>query len=121
MTLCRLERDIFEGSRVREVGDQAEPRLADPRADAVEKGELPDRRKDRALVKELLHLVQDCLALLMVEFDRLLLVERVDVGVAAIDERAALDDIGFEPGRSVAEGAGARLDDVFEGSFPRIL
>src|SRR5215469_10305539 len=42
--LRRLDRNVFEGSRVREVRDQAEPRLADPWADAVDEPELPNRR-----------------------------------------------------------------------------
>jgi hypothetical protein len=46
----------------------------------------------------------------MVELHRLLLIERVDVGVAAIDKRAAFDDIGLVSGRSVAKGAGAGLE-----------
>src|SRR6516162_4661219 len=110
-----LQRDVFVGRGVWEACDQAEPRLADARSNTVEKGELPDRCKDCPLVHQLLHLVQDHLALLVVQFDRLLPIERVDVGVAAVDERAALDDVGFEAGRCVAKGAGTGQDDVFQG------
>src|SRR6516164_5153528 len=59
--------------------------------------------------------MQDCLSLLAVELDRLLLIERVDVGVAAIDKGAALDDVSLVPGCGVAKGAGASLDHVLEG------
>ena len=64
--------------------------------------------------------MQDRLALFMVELDRLLLVERVDVGVAAVDKRPTFDDVGLEARRGVAEGAGAGLDDVFKGLLARI-
>src|SRR5215469_9095306 len=65
-------------------------------------------------VDQLLHPMQHRLALLVVELNRLLLVERIDVGVAAIDKRAALDDISLVSGRGVAKSAGNGLDDVFE-------
>jgi hypothetical protein len=52
----------------------------------------------------------------MVELHRLLLIERVDVGVAAFD------DIGLVSGRSVAKGAGAesalRNDRVTQNANP---
>jgi hypothetical protein len=101
-----LKRDVLVRRGVGEPRDQSEPRLADARSDPIEKGKLPNRRKDRALVKELLHLVQYRLAFLAIELDCLLLVERVDVGVAAINKRTALDDVGLVAGRRVAEGAG---------------
>src|SRR6516162_3547188 len=71
-----FDRDVFEGSRVREVGDQAEPRFADPRADAVEKTQLPDRCVNHPLREDLLHLVEDRRAFLALELGCLLLVER---------------------------------------------
>src|ERR1041384_6655602 len=112
-----LERDVFIGRRVGEAGNQAEPGLADARADAVEEGELPDRRIDRALVNELLHPVQDRLALRTIELARLLPVERIHVRIAAVSKHAALDHLRLEPGGGVAEGAGRGLDDVLERLF----
>src|SRR6516164_10729897 len=53
--LCTLYRDVLVGCGVREPRDQAEPGFADPRSDAIEKSELPYRRKDSAFVKQLLH------------------------------------------------------------------
>ncbi len=50
----------------------------------------------------------------MVEFDRLLIEEFVDVRIAAIGIGAALDDESSEAGGGVAEGAAAALDDVLE-------
>ena len=58
--------------------------------------------------------MQDCLPLLVVELDRLLLVERVDVRVAAIDKGTAFDDVGLITRRRVAKGTRAGLDDVLE-------
>src|SRR5215204_7318041 len=88
-----LDRDVLVGRGVGEQRDPAEPGLADPRPDAVDEGELPDRRVHRPLVYDLLHLVQDRLALLRIDLDRLLTVQLVDFGVAAVGEPAALDHI----------------------------
>ena len=82
--LRALQRDVLVGSGVREPRDPAKPRLADARSDPVEKGQLPDRSKDRALVHQLLHLVQDRLPLLVVELNRLLLL-KLGVPEAAIE------------------------------------
>src|SRR4029077_3052960 len=109
--------DVLVRRRVGEAGDQPEPRLADPRANTVDKGQLPDRRVDRPLINQLLHLVQDRLALLVVEFYSLLLVELVEIGVAPINKNSALDDMGFKARRGVAERPGAGLNDVFERLF----
>src|SRR5215472_7801966 len=113
-SLRALDRDVLEGGGVGEIGDQAEPGLADPRSHTIDEAELPDRRVDRPLGHDLLHLVEDCCELLVVELGRLLLVELIDVGVAAIDIGAALDDKGLQPGRGVAERAAAAEDQVFE-------
>src|SRR5260370_10938054 len=109
-----LERDVLVGRGVGVAGDQAEPRLADPRPDAVEKAEQPDRRIDRPLVDQLLHLLQDRRALFAIKLDCLLLEHRVDVGVAAIGVGAALDVKRLEPRRRVAERAAAAIDDVLQ-------
>src|ERR1700686_520657 len=115
--LSALQGDVLVGRGVGETGDQPEPRLAHPRADAVDKGQLPDRRVDRPLVDRLLHLVQDRLAFLMIELDRLLLVELVEIGVAAVNKNAALGDMSLEAGCGVAKGARTRLNDVLERLF----
>ena len=52
-------------------------------------------------------------ALLVVEFGRLLLEQRVDIGVAAVDVGAAFDDKRIEAGRGIAERAAAGLDDAW--------
>src|SRR5437763_3146355 len=110
-----LYRDVLLGRGVGEAGDQTEGRRPDPRTDAVEKGELPDRREDRALVYELLHLVEERRALVAVQLGRLFLVQLVDVGVAAVNERSALYDISLEPGRGVAERRRAGLNHIAVG------
>src|SRR6516165_4345220 len=112
--LCALDRDVLEGCGVCEILDQPEPRLPDARPDAVDEGKLPDRCRDRLVVDELLDVIQDRLALFVVEDGCLLLIERIDVGVVAIGVGATLDDKGGEPGRGIAEGAAAAQDQVLE-------
>src|SRR5438132_4345392 len=78
--LRSFESNVLVGCRVGEAGDQTEPGLADPRAHAVDKGQLPDRRVDAPFINGLLHVVQDRLAFLMIELDRLLMVPFAAVG-----------------------------------------
>src|SRR5712671_6522478 len=59
LPLRALDRDVLERRRIGEAGDLAEGGLAHPRADAVEEGEVPDRRIDRFLVDQPLHLFKD--------------------------------------------------------------
>ena len=66
MFLQALYRDVLEGSCVGEARDQAKPRFSYPRSYAVDGGELQQRRVDRPLGDELLNLIQDRRALLVV-------------------------------------------------------
>jgi hypothetical protein len=68
-------------------------------------------------VHQLLHLVQQCLALLEIELGRLLLEQFVELRVAAIDIGAALGDESFDSSGGVAEGAAGVLDDILELLF----
>src|SRR6516225_7334357 len=108
--LCALDRDVLKGRGVGKVRDQPEPRLSDPRSDAIDKAELPDRRVNHPLGDDLLHLVEDRRTLLVVEFGGLLLVEGVDVGVAAIDIGATFDDKSLQARRGITEGPAAAED-----------
>ena len=63
--------------------------MLDPRADAVEKRELPDRRVDRLVVYEPLDAMQRRLASLGIDVRCLLGEQPVDVRIAAVDIRAA--------------------------------
>src|SRR5215471_2676579 len=99
-----LERHVFVRHRIREAPDPAEPRLAHARTDAPDAGELPDRRDQRALVDERLHALQDRGALGAVELADLLLEQRVDLRLRAVDVGAALDRERLQTGRGVAEG-----------------
>src|SRR5438105_314771 len=85
LRLRALDRDVLERRRIGEAGDLAERGLAHPRADTVEEGEFPDRRIDRLLADQPLHLFEDRRPLLRVEFVGLQWEEFVDVGIAAID------------------------------------
>src|ERR1700731_4677208 len=78
--LSGFQRDLFIGAGVGEARDQAEAGLADPRSMTVDEGELPDRRVHRALVDDLLHLLEDRAALLLVELGALLLEHLVEIG-----------------------------------------
>src|ERR1700740_1115177 len=97
--LRALDRDVLEGGGVGEI---------------LNKAELPERRINGSFGEDLLHLVKDRRALLVVELNRLLLVERIDVGVVAIDIGAALHDKSFQSGRGVAESTTAAKDQVLE-------
>src|SRR6516162_4808753 len=112
--LAAFQRDVFEGAGVREILNQAEPRFTYPRPRAVDKPKLPDRRINGPLGEDLLHLVQDLAALLAVQLGRLLLVERVDVGITAIDVGAPFDDVSFKARRGIAKGAAAAQDQVLQ-------
>jgi hypothetical protein len=61
-------------------------------------------------VDQPLHLFEDRRPLLRVEFVGLQWEEFVDVGIAAIDVRAALDDERGEPRRGVAECTARRAE-----------
>src|SRR6516162_8931073 len=108
--LGALDRNVLEGRGVWKAWDRPERGMADPGPGAVEKAELPDRREHHLLVDELLHLSEDRTALFLVEFVGLLRIERVDVGVAAIGEGAALDGERGHPGRRIAERAARAAD-----------
>src|SRR6185295_6736859 len=115
--LRTLQRKVFVGCGVRETGNETEARLGNARTDGIDKGELPDRRVDRPLMHYLLHLVQDRFPLGAIELNRLLPVERVDVGVGSIHEYAACDRLCLQPGSGVAESTRPCLDDIFKGLF----
>src|SRR4051812_34249116 len=95
LTLRALDRDVLVGRGVGKQRDPIEAGLADPRADAVEEGELPDRRIDRPLDHQLLDLEENGLAPPAIQLGRLLLVERIDIRVAAVGEDAALHEVGL--------------------------
>jgi len=82
--LPALERNVLVQRGVGKQRDPAKPRLAHARADTVDEGKLPDRRKDRPLDHQLPDLEEDRLAPRAIELAGLLLVERVDVRVAAV-------------------------------------
>src|SRR6266566_9601881 len=79
-----LDRDVLVWPGIGEGRDQPEPRLLDPRPKGVDEGQLPDRRKHRLVMEELLDLVQQRRALLLIQLGGLLMEQLIDVGVAAI-------------------------------------
>src|SRR5207237_6998174 len=97
-----LYRDVLVGCGIGEARYPGERRFTDARSDAVDEAQLPYRRIDRSLVNELLHLVQRGFTPLGVEFDGLLLVKLIKVGVAAVDIGSAFDVKCIESGGSVA-------------------
>ena len=78
---------------------------------------MEDRREDRLFEHKLLDFGQNCLAQGVVQLDRLLLVERVDIGVAAIRIGATFDYEGFKSSRYISYRGEATLDDVLEFLF----
>ena len=110
--LCALDRDVFVWPGVGEIFYQVEPGLADSGADTIDERQLPDRRDHRFLVHQLLHLLEDRSPSLMVELCGLLGRQCVDIGVAAINVGPGFDDEGVKASGSIAERAGAALDEV---------
>src|ERR1700750_2878151 len=110
--LRTFHRDVLIGGRVGKQRNPAEAGFADPRADTVDEGDLPDRPIDRALDHELLNLEQHGLALGAIQLARLLAIEIVDVRIAAVGEDPALNQVGFDARRGIAERAGPGLDDA---------
>src|SRR4029450_12737394 len=106
-----LQLHVFIRAGPREPGDEPDPRLFYPRAQTRQAGVEPDGRDDHLLVDELLDAVQGRLAPLRVQLVRLLLEEAVDIGVAAVDVRAAPDDEGLDSSRGIAEGAAGAGDE----------
>src|SRR5580704_4247330 len=111
-TSTTLQHQVFEGCCVGEAGDAPEARLDDTRTHAVDEAELPDRGVDCALADNLLHLVQDRLAALVVQLACLLHEQSVEIRVAAVSERAARDSVALQPRRGIAESRRPSLDDV---------
>src|SRR5262249_50763903 len=83
-------------------------------AGAVDGGLLPKRRVDRAIVDKLLDLVQRRLTPRAVEVARLLIEQRIDVGITAVDVGAALRHESFKTRGGVAEQAALALDEILE-------
>src|SRR2546428_49590 len=77
-------------------------RLRPPGADADQPGLLDARREHRALVHQLLDLVQQRLAALAVDLAGLIAEERVDVRIATVRANPAGDHEGLDPRRGVA-------------------
>src|SRR5262249_30334631 len=73
-----------------------------------------DRKDHGLLVDELLDAAENALAFLQIELVRLLLEERVDIGIAAVGVRAARDQEGLHARGRVAEDAAEPEDDVLE-------
>src|SRR5581483_4823562 len=91
--------------------DQHERRLLDARPDATRPHVLEDRRDADALVHQPLDLVEQQLALAAIELVRLLLVERVDVRVAAVGIGAvARNDLRHARGGVAIQRARAHAD-----------
>src|SRR5215468_2221627 len=83
-----LHPHVLDGRRPRVWVDEHEGRLHHFRAHPARPDEVVDGREPDALVEQALDLVQHGLALLPVRLPRLLLEERVDVGIAAVGEVA---------------------------------
>src|SRR5438270_10364093 len=102
-----LEADLFVWIRERVAGDERERGGIDARPDAGQERRLEDRREHHALVDELLDAMQQRLALLGIDLDRLFAEEPVDVGIAAVGADAAGDDERLDARRRVAGGRAA--------------
>src|SRR5262249_20801239 len=89
---------VLVGRRERVGGDEAEPRLLHPRADAVETRIQPERREDSLVVDELLDALEHGAAPLLIQLGRLLAEQAIDVGVAPVRIDAAAGHEGLDAG-----------------------
>src|SRR5262245_5138134 len=106
-----LQPDVLERRRPGVGRDRHERRILDARPDPAGPDVLEDRRDARALVHDLLNLVQERLALLAIGLARLLLVEGIGVGIAAVGVGAlARIDLGHPRGGVAVERARADAD-----------
>src|SRR5256886_3849227 len=108
----RLELHVLVRRRIGVAGDQPQTRLLHPGPVAVDERELPDRDEHRLLVHDLLDLVQQRLALLAIQLGSLILEERIDLRIAAVDIGTAGDDEGLQARRRVAKRAARRVREV---------
>src|SRR5262245_29772148 len=83
-----LHPHVLDGRRPRVRVDEHEGRLHHLRAHPARPDEIVDGAEADALVEQALDLVQHGLALLPIRLPRLLLEERVDVGIATVGEGA---------------------------------
>src|SRR4051812_35209518 len=82
--LLPLQSDILERRRPRIRIDLHQPGILNARPDPARPVIIPDRREARAIVQDLLDLVQHRLAFLRVRLGQLLLIQFIHVGPAAI-------------------------------------
>src|SRR5207249_901227 len=108
---------VLVGPREPPGAEKTEPGLLHPWPDAVEEGEVPDRREHRPLVDELLYSVENHLTLRPIQLGGLLPEEAIDVGVAPIGVGAAGDGEGFEPRRSVPRRTDEQVNEVLVSLF----
>src|SRR5437879_11094852 len=95
---------LFERRRPRVGIDQHQRRLLDPWAHAARPDVVPDRPEPHPLVQELLDLMEQRLAFAAIAHEGLFLVQRVDVGVAAVGIRPVARDVLRHPRGGVAVG-----------------
>src|SRR6266478_6705044 len=98
------ELHLFERRRPRVGIDQHQRRLLDPWAHAARPDVVPDRPEPHPLVQELLDLMEQRLAFTAIAHEGLFLVQRVDVGVAAVGIRPVARDVLRHPRGGVAVG-----------------
>src|SRR5215510_145150 len=111
-TSAAFQRDVLIGRGPGIAAHQPYGRFADPWPDAAQRRYLPERRRDDLFLHKLLNLEQQRLTFCVIQVARLLLEQRVDIGVVAVGVGAALDGEGLEPGCGVAESGTAAHDQT---------
>src|SRR4029077_2467812 len=106
----RFEPEVLVRRGVREALDAVDARLLHPRADAPEEGQFVDRHVHRAVLHDLLDLMEHGLALLPVELAGLTLEEALDLRDLPRGIDAALGRVDLDAGGRVA-GGGAEAHD----------
>src|SRR6516225_11140853 len=91
-----LQLHVFEGRHERIPGDESDPRFLDPRSNAAQSPDLPDRREHRLVMDRLLDSLELRRAPLGVQLGRLFPDEPLDIGIASISVRTARGYKGFD-------------------------
>src|SRR5690349_15055771 len=113
-----LQAHVFPGRREVELRAQADARLFDSRADAVQSSRLENAAEHDPLIHQALDLVQERLALFPVALLRLLPEQIVDVGIAAGRVGGAADSEILDARRGGARRRRDRDEDALPGAGP---
>src|SRR5688500_10492960 len=113
-----FETHLLIGPRKGDERDETDRGLFYPRPDAMQRRALQERGMHHALMHEGLHLMQQAFTCDPVALRRLLLEQRVEIGITAIGVEARPKYIDLKSIGGVAENRGVGQHEPFELFFP---